>query len=85
MTLMNGSNRARYACSIANQNTGGGNKKAGLVPTATTPVAGQLAYHENGLPRTAAFMAITTWPNVRQSRPIGVSPAVYSAYGGQKF
>jgi hypothetical protein len=85
MTLMNGSKRARYACSISNQNTAGGDKKAGLVPTATTPVAGQLAYHVNGLPRSAAFMAITVNPNVKQSRPIGVSPAVYGAYGGQKF
>jgi hypothetical protein len=85
MPLMNGSKKARYACSITNQNTAGGNKKAGLVPTATTPVAGHNAFNTHGLPRSAAFMAITTWPNVKQSRPIGVSPAVYSAYGGQKF
>ncbi len=83
MVLMNGAKRARYASSISNQNQGGGNKKAGQVPTGTLTEERWLAYRGAGLPRSNAFMSTTVNPNVRQSRPIGSRPMVWepAAYG----
>jgi hypothetical protein len=83
MVLMNGSKKARYESSLTNQNQGGGNKKAGLVPTADVPAAVFNAYNTRGLPRTAAFMKLTLFPNVQQSRPIDGRPQNYVGMGGR--
>ena len=78
MVLMSGSKRARYESSIVNQNQGGGNKKAGLVPTADIPVAAFNAYRDRGLPKPLYLMRITANPNVKQSRPICGRPENYT-------
>ena len=83
MVLMSGSKRARYESSIVNQNQGGGNKKAGLVPTADVPVAAFNGSFNRGLPRSAAFMKVTLFPNVQQSRPIVGRPQNYIGMGGR--
>ena len=72
MVLMNASSRSRYASSITNLRNQGGNKKAGLVPKATS-TAVTLAYRERGLPQLASVMATTLFPNVKASRPISMS------------
>ena len=77
MVLMNGAVRARRAASLSNQNQGGGNKKAGLVPTATLTEETWIAYNINGLPKSNAFMNITVNPNVRPSRPVGSRPMIW--------
>lgn len=78
MVLMNASNRSRNVNSIANQNQGGGSKKAGLVPLATATRASQIAFHERGLPKSRRVMMITMFPKVRQSRPIDGRPVNYT-------
>jgi hypothetical protein len=60
-----------------NRNQGGGNKKAGLVPTAALPAAVWIGYNNRGLPKTAVQMAFTLNPNVKQSRPMGGNPLNY--------
>tara|TARA_B100000927_G_C16209373_1_gene366909 strand:+ start:341 stop:574 length:234 start_codon:yes stop_codon:yes gene_type:complete len=64
--------------SITNQNQGGGDKKAGLVPTETASVATTVAYNVRGLPKSLNMMTVTANPNVRQSRPIGIRPLVWN-------
>ena len=83
MVLMSGSKKARYESSIVNQNQGGGNKKAGLVPTADIPVAAFIGYRNRGLPKTLYLMQITVNPNVQQSRPISGRPENYIGMGGR--
>jgi hypothetical protein len=82
MVLMSGSKRARYESSIVNQNQGGGNKKAGLVPTADIPVAAFNGYRNRGLPKSLYLMRITANPNVQQSRPISSRPVNFIGSGG---
>ena len=56
------------------QNQGGGNKKAGLVPTEAASRATALAYRVSGLPLSLKRMQFTMNPNVMQSSPIWVRP-----------
>ncbi len=63
--------------SITNQNQGGGEKKAGLVPTETASVATAIGYKVRGLPKSLNMMTVTANPNVRQSRPIGIRPLAW--------
>lgn len=60
-----------------NVNQGGGNKKAGLVPTAILTRATWLGYKHRGLPRTAVQMAFTANPRVNPSKPISGKPQNY--------
>lgn len=83
MVLMSGSKRARYESSLVNQNQGGGNKKAGLVPTADIPVAVFNGYRNRGLPKTLYLMQITANPKVQQSRPISSRPVNFIGDGGR--
>jgi len=69
--------RTSSVSSITNQNQGGGNKKAGLVPTETASVATAISYKVNGLPKSLNVMTVTANPNVRQSRPIGIRPMAW--------
>ena len=64
--------------SITSQNQGGGDKKAGLVPTETASVATAVGYNVRGLPKSLNMMTVTANPNVRQSRPIGIRPLVWN-------
>ena len=75
MVLMNASSRSRNFVQDANRPSGGGNKKAGLVPKATS-TAVTLAYRERGLPQLASVMATTLFPNVKASRPISMSSSI---------
>jgi hypothetical protein len=70
--LYNAGSRARHVSSITNQNQGGGNKKAGLVPTETASVATALSYRVRGLPLSLMRLQVTENPNVMQSRPVWV-------------
>ena len=72
---MNASSRSRNFVQDANRPSGGGNKKAGLVPKATS-TAVTLAYRERGLPQLASVMATTLFPNVKASRPISMSSSI---------
>ena len=82
MVLMNGSKKARYESSIVNQNQGGGNKKAGLVPTAILPAAKWIGYRNRGQPRSMAVMKLPLVSTVRPSRPIGTLPQNWIGMGG---
>ena len=65
--------RTAAVCSITNQNTGGGNKKAGFPPAIGVTTSMQLSLRDRHLPQTAKTLAITVNPKVSPSRPIGVS------------
>lgn len=69
--------RTSSVSSITNQNQGGGDKKAGLVPTETASVATAISYKVKGLPKSLNVMTVTVNPNVRQSRPIGIRPMAW--------
>ena len=69
--------RTSSVSSITNQNQGGGDKKAGLVPTETASVAAAISYKVKGLPKSLNVMTVTANPNVRQSRPIGIRPMAW--------
>lgn len=71
MVLMNGSKKARYQKSIENQFNGGGNKKAGLVPTQTTSSSTHVCYTNRHLPKPMSVMQIPLVSTVKPSRPIG--------------
>jgi len=81
--VLSGSKRTTYMSSIVNQNSGGGPKKAGL-PYQVGKDAWS-AIHIGGASalgvRFASYglkkVATTANPNVKQSRPIGVSPMVW--------
>lgn len=71
-------NGARMGSTVQTvQNQGGGNKKAGLVPTMAMTEAKTIAYNVRHLPKSAAVMKITLFPNVKQSRPIQIRPGNY--------
>ena len=74
MPNMNGSNRVRSMASLTNQNQGGGPKKAGLVPTEAISAAQRESYSTRGYLKSKKSMQFTLNPNVKQSRPIGISP-----------
>jgi hypothetical protein len=61
--------KARSAASLANQNTGGGPKKAGI-PRANN-VAMRNAFEERGLPQSMSFMMLPLSSTTRGSRGIG--------------
>ena len=73
MVLMYGMTRARYASSIVNRNTEGGNKKAGLFPQVGVDTWSSIAYgtHTPGRCVTLACMRTTRPGKVCASRGIG--------------
>ena len=71
-----------HSSARTNQNQGGGNKKAGLVPTAVMPAAKWIGYKNRGLPLSGVRMAFTVNPRVQQSRPIYGEPLNYIGAGG---
>lgn len=80
--LSNGSKRSQYGMTV-NQNTGGGSKKAGGVPTANETVATRLAYDQRGLPKTMYLMSLTRFPKTSQSRPIGSTQNIPKSINGR--
>ena len=64
---------------LTTQNQGGGNKKAGLVPTETASVAQAQAYKENGYLKNVEFMMKELYPGQPKcmARPTGVRPMTY--------
>lgn len=82
MVLMNASKKSRYESSIVNQNQGGGDKKAGLAPTAILPSAKYIAYRNRGLPKSMDVMKLPLVSTVRQSRPIATRPENWIGMGG---
>lgn len=73
MVLMNASKKARQQQSIQNRNTGGGVKKAGLVPTQTQNAATlSVSYKNRGLPKPMSLMMDPIASKVAPSRPIGM-------------
>ena len=64
---------------LTTQNQGGGNKKAGLVPTETASVAQATAYRVSGYPKSVHFMMRDLYPGQPKcmARPIGLRPMTY--------
>ena len=76
MVLMNGSTKARNVSSLVNQNTGGGNKKAGLVyqvgrGSYASVVMGTKTGVVNNNCCSLKKLQLTVNPNVKLSRPVG--------------
>ena len=72
-------NGARMGSTVQTvQNQGGGDKKAGLVPTMAMTESRWISYNVRHLTKTAAVMKITLFPNVKQSRPIQIRPGNYN-------
>ena len=69
--VLSTSTKARNAASIANQSQGGGSKKAGLTPKATS-TAGLIAFNVRHLPQSMATMMLPLASTVRSSRGIGM-------------
>jgi hypothetical protein len=71
-------NGARMGSTVQTvQNQGGGDKKAGLVPTMNLTEAKNIAYNVRHLPQSAAVMKINLYKNVKPSRPIYIRPTNY--------
>jgi len=75
MVLMNAGRRARYTDSLINQNQGGGDKKAGLVPTADAPyMRGYYIKNHQSVNTFTPFergLQFTVNPSVCVSRGVG--------------
>ena len=69
--VLSTSTKARNAASIANQSQGGGSKKAGLAPKATS-TAGLIAFNVRRLPQPMSFMMLPLTTTVHQSRGLGM-------------
>ncbi len=67
--VLSSSAKTRSAASLANQNTGGGPKKAGI-PRAVN-VAMRNAFEERGLPQPMSFMMLPLSSTTRSGRGIG--------------
>lgn len=67
--VLSTSTKARNAASIANANSGGGPKKAGI-PRAVN-VAMRIAFQERGQPQTMATMMLPLAATARAGRGIG--------------
>lgn len=83
MPLYNASKKARNATSIANQNQGGGSKKAGFPyqvgRSSATTVAFSMTDPVNGKCCKLSNMNTTVFPLARFSRPIGTMPGANRA------
>lgn len=70
MVLMNASSKARHASSIANKDTKGGDKKAGL-PALVGRTAGEsIALHRTS--QNLTMLRIPVNSTTKPSRPIGI-------------
>ena len=65
--------RTASIASIVNQNQGGGNKKAGFPYLVGRDSWTSIAFR--GTKQNLPSLQMTLHPNVRQSRPIGVTPS----------
>lgn len=65
--------RTASVASITNQNQGGGNKKAGFPYLVARDSWTSVAFHR--IPQKLSVLQMTMNPNVRPSRPIGVTPS----------
>lgn len=78
--VLSGSWKATYQSSIKNQNQGGGDKKAGIPPTANIPDSVYNAYVErgNGILSLVNMRTTRMATNPNQNRPINMahSPSV---------
>ena len=80
MVLLNASSAARNAGSLITQNSGGGDKKMGLVYQIGRDSWTSIALNERSMQGTLLQFRTTLYPNTRQSRPIG-SVGIVSRYG----
>lgn len=65
--------RTASIASISNQNQGGGSKKAGFPYLVGRDSWTSIAFRR--IPQNLSILQMTMNPNVRQSRPIGVTPS----------
>lgn len=77
--VLSGTKTTSSISSIVNQNQGGGSKKAGLASQVGHDAYAQVVLGgiSNGVrfgSHSLASVAVTRFPNVRQSRPIGSLP-----------
>jgi hypothetical protein len=70
MVLMNASSKARHASSIVNQDTKGGNKKAGLPGLIGRTAGESIALHNTSQNLTLLRNPVTS--TTKPSRPIGI-------------
>ena len=69
--LSNSAKRSRFYGSTINQPQGGGNSKAGLIPTAILTSASRVAFRNRGQPKSLPVMQFTLFPKAVESRPTG--------------
>ena len=69
MVLYNASKKVTNYAMTLNQNQGGGNKKAGLIPMTGATTASRIAFMNRFQPKSLKVMQFTVNPNVRQSLP----------------
>jgi hypothetical protein len=67
--VLSTSAKARSAASLANQNTGGGVKKAGIPRSISAAM--RVAFEERGLPQPMSVMMLPLVSTVRVNRGIG--------------
>ena len=80
--LSNSAKRSRFYGSTINQPSGGGNSKAGLIPTAILTSASRVAFRNRGQPKSLTVMRFTVFPKAVESRQNGgVSNAPRSMNG----
>lgn len=73
--VLSGSKMTSSLASIVNQNSQGGNKKAGLAYQVGRDSNSSIAIR--GSTQNYTFLKTTANPNIKQSRPIGFSPLVW--------
>lgn len=76
--VLSGSKKTSSIASIANYNTGGGNKKAGFPYQVGRNMWSSVALKNNNT--TLRRINTTMFPLAKQSRPVGVSPAAIRYY-----
>ncbi len=74
--VLSGTKKTSSLSSIANQNQGGGNKKAGMPNSVDMNTAWDHVYL-NKTSQNLPVLQFTVNPNVRQSRPVGSTVNTY--------
>ena len=69
--LSNSAKRSANYGSTVNQPQGGGDSKAGLIPTAILTSASRVAFTNRGQPKSLAVMRLARFPKAVESRPTG--------------
>ena len=69
--LSNSAKRSRFYGSTINQPQGGGDSKAGLIPSAILTSASRVAFRNRGQPKSLSVMRLAIFPKAVESRPTG--------------